>query len=161
MYGRLSRWGVGPKVLVTALGYAIVAGAVTATWPRIFLIHGIPSALLVTLGLTLLALGVPMLVLAGRAATVAYNQDTLATTGIFGRVRNPIYSAWIVLIIPGLALLSRSWLVLATPLIAYAAFKLLIRKEDEYLTNRFGQAYLDYRARVNELIPIPRFGRRR
>jgi protein-S-isoprenylcysteine O-methyltransferase Ste14 len=38
----------------------------------------------------------------------------------------------------------------------YAVFKLLIHREDEYLDRRFGQAYLDYRARVNEVIPLPR-----
>jgi N-acyl-D-aspartate/D-glutamate deacylase len=32
-------------------------------------------------------------------------------------------------------------------------------REDEYLERRFGQAYLDYRARVNEVIPLPRFWR--
>lgn len=159
MKGRLSRWGVGPKVLVTALAYAIVAGIATAIWPATFLIRSVPYSLLVALSLILLALGLPMLVIAGRAATVAYNQDALATTGIFGLVRNPIYSAWIVLILPGLVLLSRSWPVLVTPLVAYVAFKFLIRQEDQYLTERFGQAYLDYRSRVNELIPIPRFGR--
>jgi protein-S-isoprenylcysteine O-methyltransferase Ste14 len=44
-------------------------------------------------------------------------------------------------------------------LVAYTIFKLLIHREDEYLERRFGQAYLDYRARVNEVVPLPRFGR--
>jgi protein-S-isoprenylcysteine O-methyltransferase Ste14 len=39
----------------------------------------------------------------------------------------------------------------------YTVFKLLIHREDEYLERRFGQAYLDYRARVNEVVPLPRF----
>jgi hypothetical protein len=33
--------------------------------------------------------------------------------------------------------------VLLTPLVAYVAFKLLIKREDDYLANRFGRAYLD------------------
>jgi hypothetical protein len=84
----------------------------------------------------------------------------LATTGIFGVVRNPIYSAWIVFLIPGLVSLSRSWLLLLTPLVAYLVFKFRIRREDEYLEKRFGQAYRDYRRRVNEIIPWPRHGQR-
>jgi protein-S-isoprenylcysteine O-methyltransferase Ste14 len=60
------------------------------------------------------------------------------------------------LIFPGQALLARSWLMLLAPLIAYAIFKRLIGVEDEYLAKRFGQTYLDYRRRVNELVPIPR-----
>jgi protein-S-isoprenylcysteine O-methyltransferase Ste14 len=87
----------------------------------------------------------------------AYNRDELVTSGAFALVRHPIYAAWITLVFPGLALLIRSWPMLLTPLIAYAIFRRLIHREDEYLEQRFGQAYLDYRGRVNEVIPIPRF----
>jgi len=37
---------------------------------------------------------------------------------------------------------------------------MFIDREDRYLQQRFGEAYLEYRARVNELIPVPRFWRR-
>ena len=76
---------------------------------------------------------------------------------IVALVRNPIYSAWIVFLIPELAMFSRSWPVLLTPLVAYLAFKTLIRREEEYLEKRFGQRYLGYKSHVNELVPIPRF----
>jgi protein-S-isoprenylcysteine O-methyltransferase Ste14 len=82
-----------------------------------------------------------------------------ATAGVFAVVRHPVYSSAIVLSLPGIALLTRSWPLLLMPLVAYAVFKVLIHREDEYLERRFGQAYLDYRARVNEVVPIPRFGK--
>ena len=104
----------------------------------------------------LLIAGISMLVIAARAVTRAYNNDQLVTSGILALVRNPIYSAWLVFIIPGLALLGRSWPLLLTPVIGYAVFKRLIHREDEYLRQRFGKTYLDYRAQVSELIPIPR-----
>jgi protein-S-isoprenylcysteine O-methyltransferase Ste14 len=87
----------------------------------------------------------------------AYNRDELVTSGVFALVRHPVYSSAIVFNLPALALLTRSWPLFLTPLVAYAVFKLSIHREDEYLERRFGQAYLDYRARVNEVIPIPRF----
>ena len=87
----------------------------------------------------------------------AYNRDRLVTSGVFALVRHPIYAAWITLIFPGLALLARSWPMLISPCIAYAIFRRLIHREDEYLEQRFAQAYLDYRRRVNEVIAIPRF----
>jgi protein-S-isoprenylcysteine O-methyltransferase Ste14 len=90
----------------------------------------------------------------------AYNRDQLVTSGVFALVRHPVYGAWITLIFPGLALLTRSWPMFISPLIAYALFKRLIHREDEYLEKRFGQAYLDYRRRVNEVIAIPRFGQK-
>lgn len=79
--------------------------------------------------------------------------------GNFCIVRNPIYSAWIVFIIPGLVLFSRSWPLLLTPVVAYVVFKIMISRETEYLEQRFGDAFLKYRAEVPELFPRPRFRR--
>ena len=107
-------------------------------------------------GIVLLVIGVPMLIVAARAATIAYNSDRLATTGIFGLTRNPIYSAWIVFIIPGLVLMSRSWSLFFTPLVAYMIFKARMGRENEYLEKRFGDDYRQYKAEVNELVPFPR-----
>jgi protein-S-isoprenylcysteine O-methyltransferase Ste14 len=101
-------------------------------------------------------IGIPMLFVAGKAATLAYNSDKLATTGIFGLTRNPIYSAWIVFIIPGLVLMSRSWPLYLTPLMAYMIFKARIGRENEYLERHFGDEYQTYKDQVNELVPLPR-----
>lgn len=87
---------------------------------------------------------------------VAFKKTELVTDGIFGIVRNPIYSAWIVFIIPGMVIYSRSWPALLTPLVAYLAFKVSIKQEEEYLEEHFGQAYREYRSMVNEIIPWPR-----
>jgi protein-S-isoprenylcysteine O-methyltransferase Ste14 len=156
MNNRVSRWGIGPQIAIGTLTYAAVAGIVTYRWPAIFQMHSLPAKISTAIASALLLPGVPLLVLAARSVMGAYNHDQLATGGILGLVRNPIYSAWIVFILPGLALLSRSWPLLLMPLVAYAVFKLRIHCEDEYLLQRFGQAYLDYRNRVNELIPIRR-----
>ena len=44
-----------------------------------------------------------------------------------------------------------------TPLVAYAVFRSSIHVEEDYLKKRFGNAYLEYRARVNAIVPIPKF----
>ena len=160
MPAKMSIWGIGPKIFASALGYAMIAGAASYFYPEIFLMTFIPYQVFLVLGIILLCLGLPMLAVAGRAAARAFKQNQLATTGIFGVVRNPIYSAWIVFIIPGLVLFSRSWLALFTPFIAYLAFKWLIVKENEYLHERFGRSYDEYRARVGEIIPLLRFRRK-
>jgi protein-S-isoprenylcysteine O-methyltransferase Ste14 len=153
---RLSRWGVGPKIGAASLSFALLAGLATYFWPNVCLIRPMPQ-ILTGIGWVLLVVGFVMWGLAARAIMTAYNHDELVTTGVAALVRNPIYSAVIVLIMPGVALLSTSWPVMMTPLVAYIAFKCLIHAEEEYLARRFGQTYLDYRRRVNELIPIPRF----
>ncbi len=160
MTERLSRWGVGPKIMAAGGAFAAVAGFVTWRWPEVFQISGVPSAVLLVGGVALVGVGFPLWVLGVRAAMSAYGRDRLVTSGVFALVRHPIYASWIVLIIPGLALLCRSWPLLGTSLAAYLAFKGSIGKEDEYLERRFGQAYRDYRLRVNEIIPLPRCRRR-
>jgi protein-S-isoprenylcysteine O-methyltransferase Ste14 len=153
---RLSRWGIGPHIAAGAITYAAGAGAATHRWPDVCQMRTLPGAVFVAVGLLLLAIGVPMLVVSVRSVMRAYEQDQLATGGLLALVRHPIYSAWIVFILPGLAFLSRSWPMLVTPLVAYAVFKLRIHCEDEYLVQRFGEAYIEYRHRVNELFPISR-----
>jgi protein-S-isoprenylcysteine O-methyltransferase Ste14 len=159
MEKRLSRWGAGPKIIGGALVYGGVALGATYARPDIFEVQCLPRSVCIALGVILLALGVPMWLVSVTSVMKAYNRDRLVTSGLYAVVRHPLYSAWITLNLPGLALLFRSWPGLLMPFLAYAVFKLNIRVEDEYLRNRFGQAYVDYRARVNEIIPVPRFWR--
>jgi len=157
MEKRLSRFGIGPRTFLPTVAYGLVAGAATYAWPDACLLRWPPYAVFATAGGILLALGVPMWLTGAISVMRAYNRDQLVTSGVFGLVRNPVYSAMIVLNLPGIALLTRSWPLFLMPLVAYVIFKLLIHREDEYLERRFGRAYLEYRARVNELIPLPRF----
>ncbi len=159
MEKRLSRWGIGPRTFVPSLAYTGAALAATFRWPDVFLLRMLPDAIR-TAGAILLAAGVLLWACGVIAAMRAYNRDELATTGVYALVRHPVYAGWITLGFPGLALLTRSWPIFLTPLIAYAIFRQLIHREDEYLERRFGQAYLDYRRSVNEVIPIPRFWRK-
>ena len=84
MTREISRWGVGPSIMLSAGAYAAVAGMATWLWPEVCLVTAVPSLGLLVAGIVLLIVGVPMLLVAARAATMAYNSDKLATTGIFG-----------------------------------------------------------------------------
>jgi len=156
MTREISLWGVGPSILLAAACYAALAGLATWAWPQATLVPAPLARVLLPVAVLLLLVGIPMLVVAARAATRAYRANQLATRSIFAVVRNPIYSAWIVFILPGLVLLSHSWPLLLTPLVAGLVFKLRIHRENEYLERQFGVAYRRYRAEVNELIPFPR-----
>ncbi len=153
---RMSRWGVGPSILMTALYYIVVASTVTHHWPDVCLIRAVPHRVFQIVGVLLLAIGVPWLVLSLVALNRKYNRDQLATGGIYGIVRNPIYGAWVVFLIPGLVLLFPSWPLLLTPSVAYIAFRARIWQEEAYLEERFGDAYRTYRSEVPELLPFPR-----
>jgi protein-S-isoprenylcysteine O-methyltransferase Ste14 len=152
----MTHFGVGPKILLPAVAYAILAGIATHFWPDLFLIRSIPNSILMTVGIILLILGVPMWLIGVRTIVRAFSRGELVTSGVYRLVRHPLYSAWIVFNFPGIALLCRSWPMLLTSLVAYIMFKLLINREDQFLEQKFGKAYLDYRSQVNEIIPIPR-----
>ena len=157
MEQRMSHFGVGPKIYGPAIVYDIVAGMATHFWPDVFLIRSISDSILAVAGIVLLIFGIPMWAIAVWNIVRAFSRDELVTSGVYGLVRHPIYSAWIVFIFPGIALLCRSWLMLPASLVSYIIFKLLIKREDRYLEEKFGKAYLDYRGRVNEIIPSLRF----
>jgi len=105
MNNRLSRFGIGPRILASATAYAVLGGAATYLWPTVCLIPWPPPSVFMTVGIVLLVIGVPMWLIAMRAVMRAYNSDRLVTSGVFGLVRHPVYSAWIVFIIPAIVLL--------------------------------------------------------
>ena len=79
--------------------------------------------------------------------------DTLVTTGIFSHCRNPLYVGNI-LILVGLGIASNSliFMALATPLFLFF-YQAIVRAEENFLRNKFGQDFDDYCSRVNRWIP--------
>jgi protein-S-isoprenylcysteine O-methyltransferase Ste14 len=76
----------------------------------------------------------------------------LVTGGLFGVVRNPIYSA-IALATTGVALLTPGCWTLVGALHAAFVVALQARLEEEHLTGLHGDAYRTYAARVGRFIP--------
>ena len=77
----------------------------------------------------------------------------LVTTGPYSLVRHPLYASNILLVVPGIALLCRSWLLLCIPLFMYAAFRLFIPAEDRELRKRSGRTFEEYRRKTNAVFP--------
>jgi protein-S-isoprenylcysteine O-methyltransferase Ste14 len=156
----LSRWGIGKKLIAVSALYAIPAGMFTYLYPNLFIIP-IPRRALKTAGDALLLIGILLLGWAAYTFTVGFNKGNLVTKGLFSLVRNPIYAVWMFFLIPGIALLCASWLLLLTPLVTYLGFTRFIQTEERDLTKRFGRRYLDYKARTHALWPGSTLARRR
>jgi protein-S-isoprenylcysteine O-methyltransferase Ste14 len=152
---RLSRFGIGPKIAAPSLLWTIAALAAGSKWPGVFILDSLPQYVRAAGGI-LTVMGILLWLTGAVTAMRAYNRDELRTTGPFALVRHPMYAGWISLAMPGFALVMRNWAMMLTPLLAYTIFRSLIHVEDEYLKQRFGEAYLEYRGRVNEVMPIPR-----
>ena len=58
----MSRWGIGTKLIVCSVSYAVFAGIATYLYPEIFIIKMVLYRLLIIAGIILLAIGVPFLI---------------------------------------------------------------------------------------------------
>ena len=152
----MTRVGIGIKLLAAMAVTFLLTGILTYLLPGIFRIDFISESTLRVTAIALIAVGLVLKLSSSRVPSIAFKNKELVTTGIFSYIRHPMYSSWILFIAPGIALLFRSWLMLAASLIGYLSFRHLIKEEDEYLTRMFGQSYLDYKSRVGEITPIIR-----
>ncbi len=102
-----------------------------------------------------LGLGLRVIVAFERAGTAAepwHPTTALVTTGLYARIRNPMYVA-LVLLLTGIGLLSGgAWLLLLVPVLGAVLHLGVVRPEERYLAGRFGDAYRAYRSRA------PRYG---
>ena len=156
MQRRMSRWGVGPSFASLSLGYGIITFSLSRHFYPAFQIGLIPSWFLSILGGCFLLGGIVFLVISVTALTRAYNAGTLVTDGVFSWCRHPVYAAWAVFIVPGIALFEKSWVVLTTPVFMYLLLTRLVTKEEIYLEQVFGSAYREYKEKIPRILPIGR-----
>ncbi len=92
----------------------------------------------------------------GDSWRIGVDQDettTLVHTGVFARIRNPIYTAMFTFGI-GIALVTPNFVVGAGLLLLLATIELQVRRvEEPYLLRTHGDAYRAYTARVGRFIP--------
>jgi protein-S-isoprenylcysteine O-methyltransferase Ste14 len=101
-----------------------------------------------------LAIAIPsfvLLILArvqlGRAFSVQAKASTLITTGIYSRIRNPIYVFSAVMIAGIIIWTGKPWLFLAlAALVAMQVYR--AQKEGRVLEEKFGEAYREYKKKT-------------
>jgi protein-S-isoprenylcysteine O-methyltransferase Ste14 len=80
-------------------------------------------------------------------------QHRLITTGVYRRIRHPMYSA-LVLYSVGQALVVPNWVAGPSNLIALAVvLALRVRAEEQMMVQEFGDEYAAYTARTKRLVP--------
>ena len=138
-----------PIVLLIFLGGGYVLQQV---WP---LGSGEKAIESVIAGNALMILAFAIAVLAaremGRARTAIHPgraAATLVRTGVFARSRNPIYLSFIFFMV-GLGLaIANPWLIILAPFLVLYLQERVIKREEGYLTQRFGPDYAAYRKDV-------------
>ena len=147
--------GQGGKIILFMLPSLIAAILVHARYPQF---AALPANLsfIKSLGYVLLFLG---LILWGSAVfqlLTGFSKGKLVTSGAYGVVRNPIYSSVTFFILPGLALITLTWVYLIPAIFLYTGVMLFIGEEEKQLSQAFGKEYEDYLSRVDRLVPFKR-----
>lgn len=152
MKKQMTRWGVGPQFTIISGVYAVVVGIIHFIWLSHLTIP-LPRYLSLILGLVLLIAGLPIFVIPGLTIDKYFNEKKLATRGIYGYFRHPIYGSWIIFIIPGIVLIINSLIGLTIPVFMYVVYKILIVEEERYLEESFGKEYEEYKKNVGGIFP--------
>ena len=83
----------------------------------------------------------------GRAFSMRAKATTLVTTGIYSRIRNPIYFFGLVMIMGIIIWTGRPWLLLLLAVLIPLQV-VRSRKEERVLTDKFGAEYLEYKQKT-------------
>ncbi len=139
---------LGVIVAAIALGYLA-----PVAWP------GIDDAAARAIGLGIGGAGVALLAWSiltlrrhGTTVLPDVGATSLVTSGPYRRFRNPIYLADAMILLGVAELTKNVWLVAAAAAFAALVTWLAIIPEERHLERRFGQAYLDYKAKSRRWI---------
>ena len=151
----LPTFGVGPYLV-------LIIGIITITSSIFSHYHIIPVYQINELNMVFLIFGT-ILIISGIAFWIhavliskidqEIENDKLVTTGIYAYVRHPIYAAFFYIAI-GLILISQNIILFILPVIYWAFLTVtMIKTEEKWLIDKFGNDYIDYSKKVNRFIP--------
>ncbi len=144
--------GVGLKFALISIFFSAIITTVHFLWlPHLSI--PVPRIITQVLGILLVTTGVPIYLISALTVYKYFHEGKLATKGTYAFFRHPLYGSWIVFIVPGVVLLINSLIGLTVPVFMYGVFKILIGNEDEYLEEKFGDEFLEYKKRVGEIFP--------
>ena len=148
----MSLWGVNPKMLLYLLPFILLFGALHLAYFPLF-VTPINTVVMVSTGILLIIIGFILYLKTIRVINSAYRSRTLLTSGMYAHVRHPLYCSFILLFTPGIVLLFNSWILFIIPLVYYCIFRIMIRREEQYCIEQFGEQYIEYRKNVNAIFP--------
>ena len=147
--------GVGPiingvQVVITIIGIILSYQGYFVFWE--FELLNIPLKII---GIGLVVFGIYLNYSAKRKSRLfdMVTENKLITTGVYGIVRNPVYSA-ILLVCTGTIFIVNNVVLFIVPIICWIYITVfLILTEEKWLVERYGQEYEEYCKKVNRCIP--------
>ena len=154
--GVMSIMGDAPRLALSLMPVLLATLALTLVFPGAFAAWGRFRGIAFAAGIELLGFGLLFQASAAFELVRAWKKGRLATRGAYGLSRNPIFSWWIFSVIPSLALLLDSWLILPVALLFRIVAGKAAEAEERELHARFGKDYDDYRRGTRAFLPLPR-----
>jgi protein-S-isoprenylcysteine O-methyltransferase Ste14 len=140
--------GSAPKIAVPTFVYLVIAIIIDRLKYPTYKISLDYSFALLIIGIILIIIGIMVVVSIARKLKKSFASDSLMTDGLYAYFRNPMYAAFLLFIIPGIAFIFNSWLVLTTIILNFILLQIFIREEYNYLNERFGEEYKTYLNKV-------------
>jgi protein-S-isoprenylcysteine O-methyltransferase Ste14 len=150
---RLNFLGIGPKIGIVFLPWLAITIVFSQLYSGYFIISNEYGNLLLIAGIILLLTGLTLYFSTVRLLLKGLKETRLVTAGAYGLCQNPLYSSIILLIVPALALLLNTWLILTASVAGYITFKIFISSEYKELEKFFGEEYLKYKQSTPEFFP--------
>jgi protein-S-isoprenylcysteine O-methyltransferase Ste14 len=151
---KMDFYGIGPKIgriLIPWLALTIFLSYISN---RFNFFTERNSALTIS-GAVLLVFGLIFYFTSVRLLLRGLKEGKLVTSGTFSLCQNPLYMSFILFLVPAIALLLNSWLVLTACVVGFVLLKVYVSKEYEILEDAFGDEYLKYKSETPEFIPLP------
>lgn len=148
-------FGVGPLYVLTCLVLTVVGLALHLKGLLAFGECKEVKVLFMVLGVAFIVFGVYLWVKSVIVQKISQKilEGKLITTGVYGIVRNPIYSAFLFLF-TGVLCLAANYALLILPVIYWIFLTVLMKcTEERWLLEEFGEEYATYCRQVNRVIP--------
>jgi protein-S-isoprenylcysteine O-methyltransferase Ste14 len=106
-----------------------------------------------TLGVVIRGLTIGLTFIERGGKELKIHADALITRGLFTHCRNPLYVGNNLMLL-GLGILSNSliYVIVVVPVFLFI-YQCIIYAEEDFLTKKFGQPYLDYCSKTNRWLP--------
>ena len=147
--------GVGPRIMLATapvLAAAIFFEIKSASLTEIVAGNNIEATVI---GWIWLIAGIAAFVTTMAQFISNFPKGKLITTGMFACSRNPIYSCWIIFILPATGMICNNWIFFAAAMVMGIITTLMVREEEVQLLKCFGQKYYEYKNRVGLIFSFP------
>lgn len=144
--------GVGPRIILRTSPF-LLAAIVSEIWVAAFFeMPLLNNPAVKVAGWIWLLLGFVLFVSSIVQFSRNFPKGNLLQTGMYAFSRNPIYSCWILFILPSLWLILNNWLFLLSAAVMCVATLILVKEEEVQLLKVFGKQYVEYRNRIGCII---------